>query len=191
MIKSFIKQLAGKRACRLFLITGIILSCLAVYKLLRTAMYIQECVVVSATVTDVIQKPFETTGDALKNGNLALGGATSYQAIVRYTLPNGLIINRQMTDADDTDYTIGQQVEVITPEVDPSKAHINKWKFIWGWECMQLGAGAVLLLLGCILSERKKSSDTTAKSGKTTRNNKKKTQGNKPAKRNTRKNKQS
>ena len=191
MIKSFIKQLAGKRAYRLFLIAGIILSCLAVYKLLRTAMYIQECVVVSATVTDVIQKPFETTGDALKNGNLALGGATSYQAIVRYTLPNGLIINRQMTDADDTDYAIGQQVEVVTPELDPSKAHINKWKFIWGWECMQLGAGAVLLLLGFLLSERKTASEKNAKSGKSPRTNKKKTPGNKPAKRNTRKNKQS
>lgn len=154
MLKNLFKRLAGKRANRLFLLVGAILTCLALYKLLRTAMYIHESVVVTATITDVLQKPFESTGEALSHGNLALGGSTSYRAIVQYTLPNGLVINRMMTDADDTDYTIGQQVEVITPELDPSRAHINKWKFIWGAECMQLGSGVVLLLLWLGLRER-------------------------------------
>ena len=155
MIQSFLKRLAGRRANRLFLVAGILLTCLAVYKLLRTAMYVHESVVVTATVTDVRQQPFESTLQAWQHGNMALGDSTSYQAIVRYTVPNGLVINRLMTDADDTDYTIGQQVEVITPELDPSQAHINKWKFIWGWECALLGGGVILLLTGLALRERK------------------------------------
>lgn len=155
MIQRFLKRLAGRRANRLFLAAGILLTCLAVYKLLRTAMYVHESVVVTATVTDVRQQPFESTLQAWQHGNMALGDSTSYQAIVRYTVPNGLVINRLMTDADDTDYSIGQQVEVITPELDPSQAHINKWKFIWGWECAQLGGGVILLLTGLALRERK------------------------------------
>lgn len=155
MVKTFLKQLAGPRANRLFLVAGILITGIALIKLLRTAMYVHESVVVTATVTDVLQKPFESTSEALGHGNLALGGSTSYQAIVRYTVPNGLVIDRMMTDADDTDYIVGQQVEVITPELDPSRAHIHKWKFIWGWECMQLGSGALALLLWFFLKGRK------------------------------------
>lgn len=155
MVKTFIKRLVGPRANRLFLVLGILLTCLALYKLLRTAMYVHESVVVSATVTDVLQKPFESTSEALSHGNLAMGGSTSYQAIVRYTVPSGMVIDRMMTDADDTDYTVGQQLEVITPELDPSRAHIYKWKFIWGSNCMLLGSGVVCLLLWLALKERK------------------------------------
>lgn len=155
MVKALLTRLAGRRANRLFLLAGILLTLGSLYQLLRTAMYVNESVVVTATVTDVRQMPFESTAQALQHGNLALGGSTSYQAIVQYTLPNGLVINRLMTDADDTDYSVGQQVEVITPELDPSQAHVNKWKFIWGWECMQLGAGAFALLLWLALRERK------------------------------------
>ncbi len=154
MVKSFIKRLVGPQANRLFLVLGILLTIFSLYKLLRTAMYVHESVVVTATVTDVLQKPFESTGEALSHGNLALGGSTSYQAIVRYTVPSGLLIDRMMTDADDTDYTVGQQVEVITPELDPSRAHINKWKFIWGSNCMLLGCGIISLLLWLRLKER-------------------------------------
>lgn len=155
MVKSFIKRLVGPRANRLFLVLGILLTVFSLYKLLRTAMYVHESVVVTATVTDVLQKPFESTGEALSHGNLALGGSTSYQAIVRYTVPSGMVIDRMMTDADDTDYTVGQQVEVITPELDPSRAHINKWKFIWGSNCMLLGCGIISLLLWLGLKERR------------------------------------
>ena len=154
MVKTFIKRLVGPRANRLFLVLGILLTAFSLFKLLRTAMYVHESVVVTATVTDVLQKPFESTGEALSHGNLALGGSTSYHAIVRYTVPNGLVIDRMMTDADDTDYTVGQQVEVITPELDPSQAHINKWKFIWGSNCMILGSGIICLLLWQGLKER-------------------------------------
>lgn len=163
MVKTLFKRLAGRRANRLFLLVGILLTLGALYQLLRTAMYVNESVVVTATVTDVRQMPFDSTSQALQHGNLALGGSTSYQAIVQYTLPNGLTINRLMTDADDTDYTVGQQVEVITPELDPSQAHVNKWKFIWGWECMQLGTGALCLLLWLALRERKVPAPAPAK----------------------------
>lgn len=156
MLKALFKRLIGERANRLFLVAGVLLVLGACYQLLRTAMYVNESVVVSGVVTDVRQMPFESTAQALQHGNLALGGDTSYQAIVRYALPNGLVINRLMTDADDTDYTIGQPLEVITPELDPSQAHVNKWKFIWGWECMQLGTGAVALLLWLVLRARRK-----------------------------------
>ena len=154
MLRQFICKLVGKRASRLLLVLGLLLTAFSLYKLVRTAMYVHECVVVTATVTDVVQKPFESTGDALENGILALGGTPSYSPIVRYTVPGGLVIDRMMTDADDTDYTVGQQVEVITPALDPSRAHINKWNFIWGWPCMQLGTGLVLTLLGFTLKER-------------------------------------
>lgn len=166
MVKNLLIQLAGKRANRLFLVAGILLSCAALYQLLRTAMYVHESVVVSATVTDVRQQPFDSTMQALRHGNLALGGSTSYQAIVRYALPNGLVISRMMTDADDTDYTIGQQQEVITPELDPSQAHIHKWKFIWGWECLQLGSGVLLTLLGLLLRERRERKQAPSSKGK-------------------------
>lgn len=154
MVKVLLKRLVGPRANRLFLVLGLLLTVFSLYKLVRTAMYVHESVVVTATVTDVLQKPFESTGEALSHGNLAMGGTTSYQAIVRYTVPNGLVIDRMMTDADDTDYTIGQQVEVITPELDPSQAHIYKWKFIWGGACMLLGCGIISLLLWLALKER-------------------------------------
>lgn len=195
MVKAFLKKLAGPRANRLFLVAGVLLTCLALYKLLRTAMYVHESVVVSATVTDVLQKPFESTGEALSHGNLALGGSTSYQAIVRYTVPSGLVIDRMMTDADDTDYTVGQQLEVITPELDPSQAHIYKWKFIWGAECMQLGGGVICLLLWLALRDRK-IQPVTAKAqakGKSTGARKKKNSGSTtsaPRKRSPRKKKQ-
>lgn len=193
MVKAFLKQLAGPRANRLFLVAGILITGIALVKLLRTAMYVHESVVVTATVTDVLQKPFESTCEALSHGNLAMGGSTSYQAIVRYTVPNGLVIDRMMTDADDTDYTIGQQVEVITPELDPSRAHIHKWKFIWGWECMQLGGGVMTLILWFFLKERKTPvpSKTHGGKGKQKGAQKKKKVGDSaPRKRSTRKKKQ-
>lgn len=158
MFKEYLNRLAGRRANRLFLIAGILLTALALYKLVRTAMYVHESVVVTATVTDVRQQPFESTLQALQNGNLAMGESTSYQPIVRYTVPNGMVISRLMTDSDDCDYTVGQEIQVITPALDPSQAHIYKWKFIWGWECMQLGAGISLLLLWLALRERKPAS---------------------------------
>ncbi len=154
MIKNLLSRLVGARANRLFLIAGILLTCSALYQLLRTAMYVHESVIVTATVTDVRVQPFESTLQALRHGNAALGDTPSYQPIVRYTVPNGLVISRLMTDADDTDYTIGEQVQVITPELDPSQAHTCKWKFIWGWECMQLASGILLLLAGLLLRER-------------------------------------
>ena len=158
MFKESLNRLAGRRANRLFLIAGILLTALALYKLVRTAMYVHESVVVTATVTDVRQQPFESTLQALQNGNLVMGESTSYQPIVRYTVPNGMVISRLMTDSDDCDYTVGQEIQVITPALDPSQAHIYKWKFIWGWECMQLGAGISLLLLWLALRERKPAS---------------------------------
>lgn len=177
MVKVLLSRLVGKRANRLFLLAGALLTISSLYQLVRTAMYVTNSVVVTAQVTDVRVMPFESTLQALEHGNIATGGSTSYQAIVHYTLPNGLVINRMMTDADDTDYTIGQQVEVITPELDPSQAHIHKWKFIWGWECMQLGTGLLSLLLWLVLRERKAQAAPAGKATKGAGGRKKKSAG--------------
>lgn len=163
---TFFRKLIGKRAEKLFLTAGLLLMGWAMYQLILTAMYVHESVVVTATVKDVVQKPFESTAEALTQGNLCMGDSPSYQAIVHYTVPNGLVIDRMMTDADSEDYSIGQQIEVITPPLDPSQAHIYKWKFIWGWECMQLGLGAILLLVGFALRSPKppvQAKDTASK----------------------------
>ena len=163
---ALLHKLMGKRANRFFLLAGMLLTCWALYQLVLTAMYVHESVVLTATVKDVVTRPFESTSEAITHGNLALGGSPSYQAIVHYTVPNGLVIDRMMTDADDTDYSIGQQIEVITPALDPSQAHIYKWKFIWGWECMQLGLGIILLLTGLALREPKAAAPQKAPAAK-------------------------
>ena len=192
MVKALLSRLVGNRANRLFLLAGALLTVSALYQLVRTATYVTDSVVVTAQVTDVRVMPFESTIQALEHGNIATGGSTSYQAIVHYTLPNGLVISRLMTDADDTDYTIGQHVEVITPELDPSQAHINKWKFIWGWECMQLGTGLLSLIIWLVLRERKSPAAPAGKAAKGTGGRKKKTAGSTtPRKRAPRKKKQS
>lgn len=189
MAKSFIQKLVGRRANRLLLVLGLLLTVFALYKLVRTAIYVHESIVVTATVTDVLQKPFESTAEALEHGNLAMGGSTSYSPIVRYTVPGGLVIDRMMTDADDTDYTVGQQVEVITPALDPSRAHVNKWKFIWGWECMQLGTGVLMTLLGFALKERTTKSQDNKRPRKQTSRKRQNTASAAPRKRSPRKKK--
>ena len=192
MVKELLSRLVGKRANRLFLLIGALLTISSLYQLVCTAMYVSNSVVVTAQVSDVRVMPFESTLQALQQGNIAMGGSTSYQAIVHYTLPNGLVISRLMTDADDTDYTIGQQVEVITPELDPSQAHIHKWKFIWGWDCMQLGTGLLSLIIWLVLRERKAPAAPAGKAAKGTGGRKKKSAGSTaPRKRTTRKKKQS
>ena len=46
MLKALFKRLIGERANRLFLVAGVLLVLGACYQLLRTAMYVNESVVV-------------------------------------------------------------------------------------------------------------------------------------------------
>lgn len=150
-MKQLFHKLAGRRYHRLFLLAGFLLAAWALYHLAFTAMFVHESVVLPGVVTDVRQKPYEDSLQALVHGSGSCAGDVSYQPLVRFTLPSGLVINRLMSDAGDKDYTIGQPIEVITPELDPSGARINEWKYIWGTETMELGVGVLLVLLGYAL----------------------------------------
>lgn len=150
-MKQLFHKLAGRRYHRLFLLAGYLLAAWALYQLAFTAMFIHECVVLPGVVTDVRQKPYEDSLQALVHGSGSCAGDVSYQPVVRFSLPSGLVINRLMSDAGDKDYTIGQPIEIITPELDPSGARINEWKYIWGTETLELGVGVLLVLVGYAL----------------------------------------
>lgn len=150
-MKQLFHKLAGRRYHRLFLLAGFLLIAYALYHLAFTAMFVHESVVLPGVVTDVRQKPYEDSLQAIVHGCGSCAGDVSYQPVVRFTLPSGLVINRLMSDAGDKDYTIGQPIEIITPELDPSGARINEWKYIWGTETLELGAGVLLVLLGYAL----------------------------------------
>lgn len=150
-MKQLFHRLAGRRYHRLFLLAGFLLSAWALYRLAFTAMFVHECVVLPGVVTDVRQKPYEDSLEALVHGSGSCAGDTSYQPLVRFALPSGLVINRLMSDAGDKDYNIGQDISIITPELDPSGARINEWKYIWGTETLELGVGVLLVLIGYAL----------------------------------------
>lgn len=150
-MKQLFHKLAGRRYHRLFLLAGYLLAAWALYQLAFTAMFVHECVKVPGVVTDVRQKPYEDSLQALVHGSGSCAGDVSYQPVVRFSLPSGLVINRLMSDAGDKDYTIGQPIEIITPELDPSGARINEWKYIWGTETLELGVGVLLVLVGYAL----------------------------------------
>ena len=150
-MKQLFHKLAGRRYHRLFLLAGYLLAAWALYQLAFTAMFVHECVKVPGVVTDVRQKPYEDSLQALVHGSGSCAGDVSYQPVVRFSLPSGLVINRLMSDAGDKDYTIGQPIGIITPELDPSGARINEWKYIWGTETLELGVGVLLVLVGYAL----------------------------------------
>lgn len=155
-MKKLFFKLAGKRGWRLPVALGACFSVWALWNLGLTAIYVQEAVVMPAVVTDVQQKPFESISEAMKAGNNPFASSTAYRPIVQFHLPNGLIINRMMQDPDTEDYTVGQQVEVITLPLDPTQAHINKWKFLWGGDCMLLTFSMLTLITGCLMKDKKR-----------------------------------
>lgn len=150
-MKQLFHKLAGRRYYRLFLLTGFLLAVYALYHLAFMAMFVHESVVLPGVVTDVRQKPYEDSLQALVHGSGSAAGDVSYQPLVNFTLPSGLVINRLMSDAGNEDYTIGQSIEIITPELDPSGARINEWKYLWGTETLELGVGVLLVLIGYAL----------------------------------------
>lgn len=150
-MKQLFRKLAGRRYYRLFLLAGYLLSAWALYQLAFTAMFVHECVEVPGVVTDVRQKPYEDFLEALVHGSGSAAGDMSYQPLVRFSLPSGMVINRLMTDAGNQDYTIGQTINILTPELDPSGARINEWKYIWGTQTLDLGVGVLMVLAGYLL----------------------------------------
>ncbi len=133
---------------------GLWMAGTALWQLGRRAVYVHEAVVVTGTVIDVRQKPFESWSETLGKGNWSLPGDVSYQPIVRFTLPGGIDAIRLDLEADNVDYRTGQEVSIISPPAQPGKAHINRWKFLWGASCLRLGAGSFLALIGYIMLRR-------------------------------------
>lgn len=178
-MKRLFLKIAGPRFNRLFWGAGLLVLCFSLYHVVGTAVYVKEAIVVPGVVVDVRQKPFDSTSDALLGGNWAMAGDVSYQPHVRFSLPNGLVINRLMTDAGNHDYTIGQAIEVITMPQDPSTARIHQWNFLWGGSVFTAIIGACLLISGLLLrigtiqAPVKKAKQSPAKSQSTKRSNKK------------------
>ncbi len=134
--------------------SGLWLSGTALCQLVRRAVFVHEAVVVTGTVIDVRQKPFEGWAETLGVGNLSWPGDVSYQPIVRFTLPGGIDAIRLDLEPDNVDYRTGQEVSIISPPSQPGKAHINRWKFLWGAACLRFGVGALLALIGYALLRR-------------------------------------
>ncbi len=149
---------------------GLWMSGTSLWQLIQTAIFVHESVVVTGTVIDVRQKPFESWNDTLGKGNWSWPGDVSYQPIVRFTLPGGIDAIRLDFAADNVDYHTGQEISIISPPDKPGKAHINRWKFIWGASCLRLGVGSFLAIIGYALIKRLKGSAPAkaAKPAKTT-----------------------
>ncbi len=128
----------------------------ALWQLGSTALYVHESVVVTGTVVDVRQKPFESWSETLGKGNWSMPGDVSYQPIVRFTLPGNIDAIRLDLEADNVDYDTGQEISIISPPTQPGKARINRWKFLWGAPCLQLLAGCLLSLCGHLLRRQLK-----------------------------------
>lgn len=142
-IKEFIKR---RLVFVIMLMAALYFGGLAIWNLSNTLLYVHEAVTLPATVRDMRQRPFESYTEALSYGNLPWDGDIAYTPILSFTMPAGIPIRAHVArDLDNTDYKIGEQVEIITPPYDSNLAHINKWKFLWGADCMRL---LLALLLG-------------------------------------------
>ncbi len=159
-IREFIKR---RLIFVVMLVTALYFGCLAIRNLSNTLLYVHEAVTLPATVRDMRQRPFESFTEALSYGNLPWDGDIAYTPILSFTMPAGIPIHAHVArDLDNTDYKIGEQVEIITHPYDSNQAHINKWKFLWGADCMRL---LLALLLGVpawlVLFPRKRRKATT------------------------------
>lgn len=153
-MKHLSRYLRRKWPFLLLLLLGLYAAGSALLALARTAIYVHEAVILPGEVVDVRQFPFETPWDALSRGNLSWANETAYQPIVRFVLPDGIIITRTMPDADNVDYLVGQTVEVITHPHDPNQAHVHKWKFQWGGSCILLATGLLMAGGGWLILRR-------------------------------------
>lgn len=145
------RQRLFHRGVLIFLLRAAGVCCVgaAFYNLAKTAVYVHQSIVVPATVQDVRRCYFNSQAEALSHGNLSWAGDVAYQPVTAFDMPGGIRIRRlEMPDLDNEDYHCGQQVEVITPPHDPNKAHLYKWKFLWGGDCILLGMGLMLCACG-------------------------------------------
>lgn len=152
----FAQRLFRRSICWLMLLGGLYCVGRALWNLSQTAIFAHEAILLQGTVADVRQNHFQSQIEPLAHGNLSWAGDVSYQPIVTFVMPGGIRIPaHSMPDLDNADYRIGQSVEVITMPHDPNQAHIHKWKFLWGGDCILLGAGALLGLIGRLSLRRR------------------------------------
>lgn len=141
-IKQFIKR---RGIFVLMLLAGLYYGATALWGLTNTLLYYHEAVTLPATVRDVRQRPFESYSEALRYGNLPWQGEIAYRPILTFVMPAGIPIRAYTApDWDNTDYRSGEQIEIITHPHDPNQAHVNKWKFLWGADCMLLALATLL-----------------------------------------------
>lgn len=154
MLKKLLSLLAGRRCHRLFLLAGAAAALWGLKGLAESAVFVHEAVRVPAVVTDVTQKPFESTLDALRGGNWK--AEVAYYPHVSYSIPGGRGQSGwRLPDADSEDHAIGEQLELLTMPNDPTTARHAAWKFIWGEPTVLFCCGVVLFLFGQLLRGRK------------------------------------
>lgn len=151
LLKKLFFLLAGRRYYRLFLLMGLLILCPTLQRMGQTAAFVHQAKVVTAVVTDVRQKPFNSTLDALLSGNLSTAEDTAYIPTLRFTLPNGHTCTREPNYADNRDFAIGSSLNVLTYENDPTQVCPYRFKFLWGGECFRVLCALFCLLLGRLL----------------------------------------
>lgn len=138
----------------------------ALWNMGKTAIFLHESTVVKARVVDMVQYPFDSYAQAMAHGNLPWEGDTAYQVTLDFTLPTNPVAihipKMQMPDLDNRDYGIGQEVDILVPLTDPARAHLYRWKFLWGADCILLLFGLVMGCTGYLLLRRRRRKSSSA-----------------------------
>lgn len=148
----------------------------ALWNMGKTAIFLHESTVVTARVVDMVQFPFGSYAQAMAHGNLPWEGETAYQVTLDFTLPTEPVAihipQMQMPDLDNRDYSIGQEVDILVPLTDPARAHLYRWKFLWGADCMLLLSGLVMGGTGWLQLRRRRRKSPAAPRHSTPKRNK-------------------
>lgn len=137
------------------LLGGAYLVLCALWGMCQTAIYIHETIPVTATVTDLRQRPFESTTEALGSGNLSIGGDTAYFPIVSFAFENGARIGKLALNTPDNEAPrIGDPIELRTYPYDPTAPDTQPWRpegvapnrasYLWGGDALQLLFGLTI-----------------------------------------------
>lgn len=151
------KKLTFKRILFIILLVAgaLYFSLTALRNMFSTAVYVHQTIPVKATITDIRQRPFESMTEALKGGNLSMGGSIAYFPIVSFQFDNGATISQfALTDADNEPCHIGDPIEVRTYPYDPGAPEATPWRpegvhpnraaYLWGGDALSLLFGILL-----------------------------------------------
>ena len=137
------------------LLGGAYLVLCALWGMCQTAIYIHETIPVTGTVTDLRQRPFESTSEALGCGNLSTSGDTAYFPIVSFAFKNGARIGKLALNTPDNEAPrIGDPIELRTYPYDPTAPDTQPWRpegvapnrasYLWGGDALQLLFGLTI-----------------------------------------------